>query len=672
MSNAVDRQEIIASLINAGKSLGLLAQDDTIFRATVDAFRAVDGESFQRLLTNLKITDCELVCFWLRSKECVLECIELCGVPRQPITVDDIPKFAAAVVKITGDEELIERLADTVRDRDAQGFSTLVKELKIEPYCHLLCHWACMVHWRLVCEVACAPRPIPQKDFVSALATAGACVQALLQDRAKIAAVIKAAVAFDCQALTSIFGQQGDCFYICEWICSWRCILVCLPLCRAFPPGTDTSIEEMRAFAQAAARLAAKEGAFASLVDAVLAQNADTFATLVKQLEVGPFCLQLCHWICFGICKLFCVCVCPPAPTIPLFTHVGEYKITTDFAADGTTTAGNLAFTSTIPLIGIMPDGTAPDALEYHFQWEKYPLGGGPADITSGMIPASRIGELEYLEWDAGLTAWVPGSADYWVNNPGATATIPQQFGPPLVVPVNKDVKPGGWIEVPRENSLFIGGVGRFIPDSGILANLDTTQLTNESFDLTVAAPPLPLKAGNSVPSPADRSEVPHFKIYFEARKILGAVPVGANNLDKIALSNAHFKYIRHLDWAGYTVTPPSGDSILVLSLDVQELLAGGCSPLSKDVHALFTAYHPYLGTCQVYLEGPGIPPPAAVNPPISADGQAVSPAGGQDFDISKLGPCAYIVWISATLRLTVGYGAVYGTFYDHIAFCIR
>src|SRR5262249_3612276 len=159
-----------------------------------------------------------------------------------------------------------------------------------------------------------------------------------------------------------------------------------------------------------------------------------------------------------------------------------------------------------------------------------------------------------------------------WVNNPGATATIQQQFGPPLVVSVNKDVKPGGWIEVPTENSLFFGGVGRFIPDSGILANLDTTKLTNESFDLTPVAPPLPLKAGDSIPA-TSKSEAPHFKIYFEARKVMGAIPVGANNLDKIALSNTHFTYIRHLDWAGYTVAPPSGDSILVLSLDVEELL---------------------------------------------------------------------------------------------------
>jgi len=671
MSDATDRQEIITSLTNAGTAMGLLAQDETIFRAAVDAFRAADGESFQRLLANLKITDCEPVCLWLRSKEIVLECLQLCGPPREPITVADIPAFADIVAKVTADEELVEILANTVRDRDAQGFARLVAQLGAQKYCHLLCHWALIVRWRLVCDVVCSPGPIPIRELADELTAAGAAVRGLLQNRDQLATVIKAAAAGDCQTLASILGQQGNCFWICEWLCSWRCVLVCLPLCRAFPPPADTSIVEMRAFAQAAARLAAREGAYAGLVDAVLAQNADTFAAQVKQLEVAPFCLQLCHWICFSICKQFCICVCPQAPTIPLFTHVGQYKITTDFTADGTSTAGNLAFTSTIPLIGIMPDGTAPDALEYHFRYEKYPLGGGPADVTSGMIPASRIGELEYFEWNAGLSAWLPGSTDYWVNNPGATATIAQQFGPPLVVPVNKDVKPGGWIEVPRENSFFIGGVGRFIPDSGILANLDTTQLTNESFDLTPAVPPLPLKAGDSIPA-ADKSEVPHFKIYFEARKVLGAVPVGANNLDKIALSNTHFKYIRHLDWAGYTVTPPSGDSILVLSLDVKELLAGGCSPLSKDVHALFTAYHPYLGSCSVYLEGPGIPPPAAVNPPISADGQAVSPVGGQDFDISKLGPCAYIVWISATLRLTVGYGAVYGTFYDHLAFCIR
>jgi hypothetical protein len=109
----------------------------------------------------------------------------------------------------------------------------------------------------------------------------------------------------------------------------------------------------------------------------------------------------------------------------------------------------------------------------------------------------------------------------------------------------------------------------------------------------------------------------------------------------------------------------------LVLSLDIVELIAGGCNPLSKDLHAIFTAYHPYLATCTVFLEGPA-PLPPAVNPPISADGEADSPAGGQPFNISGIKPCAYILWLEATLNLTDGYIQLYDTPNDHIAFCKR
>src|SRR5439155_20389342 len=177
---------------------------------------------------------------------------------------------------------------------------------------------------------------------------------------------------------------------------------------------------------------------------------------------------------------------------------VGQYHVDpiayNDFTAVGTTTAGGYAFTGTIPLIGNLPDGSAPDALEYRFRYAKYPGPGPLQDVVAAMVQPTIIGQLEYWAWDAGLSTWVVRSADYFVNQPGATVSIPQQFGSPLVVAVNKDVKPGGWIEIPRENSLFQGGVGRFIPQ-GPLANLDTTQLSNESFDLTVATPPLPLLA---------------------------------------------------------------------------------------------------------------------------------------------------------------------------------
>ncbi len=65
-------------------------------------------------------------------------------------------------------------------------------------------------------------------------------------------------------------------------------------------------------------------------------------------------------------------------------------------------------------------------------------------------------------------------------------------------------------------------------------------------------------------------------------------------------------------------------------------------------------------------------------NPPLPADtalalagGEAVSAAGGLLIDISGLGPCAYVLWLEATLDLTSGWGRIPNpTLWDHVAFC--
>jgi hypothetical protein len=94
-----------------------------------------------------------------------------------------------------------------------------------------------------------------------------------------------------------------------------------------------------------------------------------------------------------------------------------------------------------------------------------------------------------------------------------------------------------------------------------------------------------------------------------------------------------------------------------------------GCDRLENDLHALFTAYHPYLKSVSVFFEG-NAPLPPAVAPAISG-GEATSPGGGEFFDISSLAPCAYIVWLHAEVGLTTGYGQIgSATDTDHIAFC--
>ncbi|PWU00405.1 MAG: hypothetical protein C5B51_25185 [Terriglobia bacterium] len=358
---------------------------------------------------------------------------------------------------------------------------------------------------------------------------------------------------------------------------------------------------------------------------------------------------------------------------IPLFTHIGQYHVDPiygDFTADGLTTAGNYAFTDTIPLIGLLPNGSAPDALEYHFQWGEYNPAGtvlGPvSDLDSTKIAATVIGQLEYFDWDNVNSVWVLRSADYWANNPGVAATIIHRNGmPDISVQLNQTVKPGGWIEVPRQNNLATNGIGLYVGGFVDMVNLDTTKLTSEQYDLTTPAPPL--AAGDPMPA-GKKSRMHRFKLFFEARKV-GTVPILSSNArEKIVMSNTHYIQLHHPNWAGYT-----NNERCVVLIDAAELAVpgGGCGKITDHVHALFTAYHPFLGSVQVYLEGPTPPPlPPAVNPAISADGESDSPGGGQDFNLTANKDCAYILWIQLTLNLTYGYGAFLSPFYDHVAFC--
>ena len=673
MSNFAQFSDLAANATQTGRAVARLAQDDVVFRAAVDAFRAGDSDSFLRVLDRIKARPyCEGICRWFASKECVLECLELCGLPKADITVEQIAAAAIQIARITADEELVERLADIVERRDPKDFKAFVQEQKLQDYCRIICHWVCTIRYTLICEILCGPDiELPERNLAAQLSLDGKAIAQLTKDPAQLRQVIDAAVNLNCEFLQEVVGGFNDCIFICRWICSWRSIYVCWPICRILEIPKDL-IDEERQFAQLSGRLADAANAYPRLFAAIQARDQQAYQALVKELEVGPFCFQLCHWISVEVCNRFCFCICPEPETIPLFTKVGHYHVDPifgDFKPNGTTTAEGFAFSTTVNLNGIMPDGTAPDPLEYRFTYQNLSGPGPVTPITSPAIPPTTIiGQLEYYYWNSVLSLWLVGSTDVYVNNPGATANIPQQFGPPLTPSVDTDSDVNGWIKIPRYNSLFPGGVGRFVP-TGLLAQLDTTQLTAETFDLTVAGPGLPVVAGVAVPA-AQQSVKPLFTINFEARNAITLVSVGSNSLAVIALSNTEYTFKRHPDWAGYTAGPTPA----VVSLDILEMQAGGCQPLgvnANTLHALFTVYHPYLGSCSLNFVGPAPLPPVTV-PVIPPDGDVFSGLAGLAIDISMLVPCAYVVFLNANLNLTNGDTGLYGTFQDFIAFCRR
>jgi hypothetical protein len=665
-------QDLAVTATQTARAVARLASSDAMFRAAVDAFRAGDGDSFTRLLTEAKALGfCEEICRWFASKECVLLCLELCGPPNADLGPEQVGAATAEIIRLSQDEELVEQMASLVERRDASGWKNFVAKQKLGPFCHFICSWVCTIRYRLICEVLCQPFDVPERELADQLTLAGRALKEVATKGDQLQQVINAAIALNCEFLKGVVGGFNDCRWICVWICSWRSILFCGPICRPIEIPRD-AIDEMRAFAQLTGKLADAQGAYGLLFDAINARDQKAFSGLVDKFEIGVFCIQLCRWLSFEVCNRFCFCICPEPETIPLFTKVGQYRVPPmygDFQPNGTTTAGGYAFSTTVNLNGILPDGSAPDAMQYRFTYVDLAVGGTPIAMTGATIPPSIIGQLEFQWWDG--IGWAPGSTDFWVNKPGATFDIPQFGGGTLTVNVDTDSDGDGWISVPRLNDPTPGGVGRFVP-TGLLARLDTTQLTNESFDLTAAGPGLPVLAGMPVPGGAtgQQSKKPLFKINFEARNATTLAPISANSRDVIALSNTAYKYTRHPDWAGGVVT-----TVPVVSLDIVEMQAGGCQPLgssgANNLHLLYTAYHPYIGSVSLQFVGPA-PLPTVPVPVIPADGDVVSGTAGVLVDISMLIPCAYVVFLNVNLNLTNGDYVLYGTFQDFVAFCRR
>lgn len=342
----------------------------------------------------------------------------------------------------------------------------------------------------------------------------------------------------------------------------------------------------------------------------------------------------------------FCVDFCLKAQDNPgssyapaIFQKVGQYSIASDFDASGfSNDAERNAFTGNLPLIGAIPAPYSSTALEYRFRVRN--LGSGVSQIVdANLMGAFRIGTLNRIS-----SGFVFSSQDYWVNNAGATHNVVMAAD--------------GWITVPRENALF-GSTGQFAPGEqmGVLLS---EKLVKESFNLIA---PTTYVAGQPFPA-AQRASVHTFEIVCEVREVGSSSIAYANVLSRIAICNTEYLQRRHPNWAGGDVNMYP---VVMLELGETTLSGAGCNRTSETITAVYSAVHPMLERISLSMEGNGVLPPSFSATPLSP-GESI---GAHPFDIRPLDPCAYIVWLSATFRLSSGYGRIpNATVTDHIAFC--
>ena len=167
--------DVLHDLMEEADIIGRLAADEKTFLSLSAAFQAGNQKAYQEILQRLGlIRHCELVCEWFRIKHSVLLCLRLCG-PPPVITRPPNPRtLAQAFVRVTSDEKAVQRLAAAIEKGDAAAFKRIVKEYKLEPICHLFCHWVCHIHYRLICRWVCHPELRERPDLATELRTAGA------------------------------------------------------------------------------------------------------------------------------------------------------------------------------------------------------------------------------------------------------------------------------------------------------------------------------------------------------------------------------------------------------------------------------------------------------------------------------------------------------------------
>ncbi|MGA2134020.1 MAG: hypothetical protein ABSH50_17135 [Bryobacteraceae bacterium] len=382
-------KNVISRLASQSDAIARLAQNSGGFSAVFAAFESKDPNAFRWTLEQLDlIPHCEVICDWVRTKLCVLRCIEVCGAPREKVEVPGFAQFARAIVRLASNEKLLRRVVDAVSCGDGRDYRAAIDELGLQEFCYLLCHWVCETIYLPVCEVVCIPEFVPVADAVTNIRAAAKVLESVIERDRTLDTIAEAAVELNCLRLQSTLNASGlasNCEILCGVICTWRCVWVCREVCDfptpVFPSGIY-AVEEARNFALASRQLAGQPRALADLVTAAQNRNAQAYSEIVARFRLEPYCHQLCAWLCSAICHEFCICVCPNTDFNPLFTTVGDFNIYADI--DGTTGKTNKSLTPTLN----MPWGGGPNFAFF----DQLQLGG----FCPSTSPTSSGTQMQY------------------------------------------------------------------------------------------------------------------------------------------------------------------------------------------------------------------------------------------------------------------------------------
>jgi hypothetical protein len=652
MSDNDQEFDVLRDLLGQADSVGNLLAARGAFENAFQAFRAEDSDKFQAVLKEAKLSiHCERICHWIRTKECVFLCLDLAGPPKGFDRAPDPRVLASAIAKMAEDDGLVQRVADILVKRDAQGFREILDKLGLVQHAHLFCHWLCLIRYRLVCRWICHAGRIERPVLWLEIQNAGRAIGALLGNKDAFRAAVAASTAGESAKLGIAIRDAGlvaRCHWVCEFFCSWRYAMVCLLVNKGIvfqPVMAPEQIREARDFGAAIAKLSQNPADLMRFSAVVGAGDAGKWAELIKKFGFERFSFQLCHWICGWRCFRFCKLVCIDIHYHPWFTHIGDFSITGDISpANGLTVAPrgghggpDFGFGGNLSLRGFCPKhdpAHLSEEMSYRFLFQ--PAGApAPTPITGGFVAEVLIG-TRYTMWNGSNHLQTIRLRGTGANGP--TPTSGPDLEPPDLI-INPDAD--GWVKVDQAalDDAFSGYLMGFASGVGLPVGPTTTSVA----------------AGTAVPV-AEQKNGSDSAIIFQATRDStiaavngGGAPDYSNMIAKVRINNWHE----------------------VAKLDILQFHSGGgtpCSPLGNALDIEFTVDHELLRTWSIGVSSAS--GETLDSPPVAAPPPSRGAAGTHHQDISTWPTCSYTVTLFTQRRITDGLGDDPGT-PQSMTFCI-
>ncbi|MCB9384169.1 MAG: hypothetical protein H6509_06110 [Bryobacterales bacterium] len=233
--------------------------------------------------------------------------------------IQQLAQESPALARLAENEDALARILEAYQARDARTVRAILDKLSLSRFCVPICRWLCVWECIRVCRVIC--RELPEKPFEApALQVFAAGLGRLGADEKAARQLFAAIEKEDSDAYHKIiekFELQAFCHLVCYWICFLRCRPFCRLVCPPLEVPADLDpFDEFLTVAQAAGKIATKDGELQALVEAYEAQDAAKVQAVLDRFDLRKLCIIVCRWLCVIHCFRVCILICPKLPRL--------------------------------------------------------------------------------------------------------------------------------------------------------------------------------------------------------------------------------------------------------------------------------------------------------------------------------------------------------------------